>query len=230
MSPGAIRRIQGVTLVTILGYLEQGVGRGAIRRSDILFSVPAHTREAVIRLISDDKKANKDSRQLAKELKARGMELDADDVEVVLGYRADRFAFGDMYEDIRAIETTLHRTVRQALEKEYVTGDDAWWREGVPLTIRQKCVTRREEDDDPVNDPYAYTDLLDLCKIAEREWKVVSANLPKEVAANRKCFVEDMEHLNRIRRMVMHPVRGPSPSEDDFQFVHDLKRKLGFVE
>ena len=37
MSPGAIRQIQGVTLSTILGYLHEGVGRGAIRRSDIFF-------------------------------------------------------------------------------------------------------------------------------------------------------------------------------------------------
>ena len=51
MSPGAIRQIQEVTLSTILGYLDELVGRGLIRRSDILFSVPVHTRREVFRLI-----------------------------------------------------------------------------------------------------------------------------------------------------------------------------------
>ena len=47
MSPGAIRQIQGVTLSTIPGYLDELVGRGTVRRSDILFSVPVQTRHAV---------------------------------------------------------------------------------------------------------------------------------------------------------------------------------------
>jgi hypothetical protein len=37
--PREIAEYQGVTLATILGYLDQLVGRGDLRRSDILFSV-----------------------------------------------------------------------------------------------------------------------------------------------------------------------------------------------
>ena len=166
-------------------------------------------------------------RRIGKELKAHSIEADADDIEVALRYRDDRFAFGDMYDDIRSIEIGLHRLVREVLQSEY--GAEKWWREGVSLPIRQKCATRREEDDDPADDPDGYTDLLDLCTIAEKEWKVIGPRLPKEVAANRRQFVDDLKQLNCIRRKVMHPVRGPTPSEDDFQFVHDLKRKLGFL-
>ena len=150
-----------------------------------------------------------------------------DDIEVVLIYKDERFAYGDMYEDIRSIETNLHRLVREALEEEH--GRDNWWRRGVPQSIRVRCATRREEDDEPVDEPYAYTDLLDLSKITEKEWKPIRLKLPKEVAANRTLFVAHLEKLNRIRRLVMHPVRGPSPSEEDFQFVHNLKRELGFM-
>ena len=156
-----------------------------------------------------------------------GVEADPDDIEVALRYRAEQFAFGDMYESIRAIETGLHRLVREVLEGEHGIGEKGWWRKSVPLSIRQKCVDRREEDEEPADDPYAYTDLLDLARIAEKEWQTVSARLPKDAAANRKRFVQDLERMNRIRRMVMHPVRGLFPSEDDFQFVHDLERKLG---
>ena len=224
MSPGAIRHIQEVTLATILGYLDELVGRGAIRRSDILFSVPAGTRREVFQFLSEPNVKANDFSAIAKELKDRGIDADIDDIEVALRYRSDRTAYGDMYDDIRRIEIAFHRMVRWALEAEY--GDEKWWRKGVPLAIRQKCVARREEDDEPDGDPYGYTDLLDVATIAEKEWKVVSPNLPKEVAANRKQFLDDLKQLNRIRRMVMHPVRGPSPSEDDFQFVHELKRKL----
>ena len=58
---------------------------------------------------------------------------------------------GVMYDDIRTIEIGLHGLVREALEAEY--GEDHWWRKGVSLPIRQKCVARREEDNDPANDP-----------------------------------------------------------------------------
>lgn len=228
MSPRAIRQIQEVTLATILGYLDELVGRGVVRRSDILFSVPVQTRRGVFHLISENERLTKDARRIAKELEARGIEAALDDIEVVLKYRDDRFAFGDMYDDIRTIEVGLHKLVREALESEY--GADKWWREGVPLSIRQKCVARREEDDEPANDPYGYTDLLDLCTIAEKEWKMIGPKMPKEVAANRKQFTDDLKQLNRTRRMVMHPVRGPTPSEDDFQFVHELKRKLDFLQ
>lgn len=226
-SPGAIRQIQGVTLTTILGYLHELVGRGEVRRSDILFSVPLPTRRAVFQLIAEEKSTKKDPREIARQLKSRGIEADADDVEVALQYQDDRFAFGDMYDDIRTIELGLHRLIRESLESAY--GSNEWWRQGVPLSIRQKCVARREEDDDPADHPYVYADLLDLCKVAEKEWKIVGPQLPKELATNRKGFVGDIEQLNRIRRMVMHPVRGPAPSEDDFQFVHELKRKLNFL-
>ena len=180
------------------------------------------------RLIDEDEKSNKDVRGISKELKVRGIEADTDDVEVVLRYRDTRFAFGDMYDDIRTIEIGLHALIRNALEATY--GKDKWWRHGVPLAVRVKCRTRHEEDDDPVSDPFGYTDVLDLCKIAEKEWKVIGPKLPKEVAANRKGFAEDLGQLNRIRRMVMHHIRGATPSEDDFQFVHELKRKLNFLE
>ena len=65
MSPGAIRQIQGVTLSTILSYLDELVGRGDVRRSDIFFSVPIQIRQEVLRLISEGKRAS-NSRQIAK--------------------------------------------------------------------------------------------------------------------------------------------------------------------
>ena len=64
ISPGAIRRIQGVTLSTILGYLDELIGRGRLRRSDIFFSVPLQVRHALFNLISGKKQLSRDSRRL----------------------------------------------------------------------------------------------------------------------------------------------------------------------
>ena len=47
LSPKEIANIQGVSLKTILGYLNELIGRGVIRRSDILFSVPKDIRSAI---------------------------------------------------------------------------------------------------------------------------------------------------------------------------------------
>ena len=101
---------------------------------------------------------------------------------------------------------------------------------GVPEPIRKKCVERREEDDDPADDAYGYSDLIDLSTISDKQWQVVSRSLPTEIAKEKKRFTGAPAELNRIRKKVMHPIRGPAPSEEEFQFVHELKRKLGFME
>ncbi len=40
LSPKEIARQRGVSISTTLGYLDELVGRGELRRSDILFTVP----------------------------------------------------------------------------------------------------------------------------------------------------------------------------------------------
>jgi hypothetical protein len=61
----------------------------------------------------------------------------------------------------------LHAAIRQALQEEYGNDESGWWRTGVPLSVRQKLQSRREEDTDAA-EPYAYTDLLDPAEILER--------------------------------------------------------------
>jgi DNA-binding MarR family transcriptional regulator len=227
LSPGQIARQQNVTLRTIVGYLNELVGRGQLRRSDIFFSVPIERRRQVLSVLDEGHSRN--LLAVMTRLRRRGLEVDEDDAEVVLRYGDARYALGDMYEDLQTIEVELHRLLQSSLEQEYGPGETGWWRKGIPLKIRQTCQTRREEDDEPAPEPYCYTDLIDLKEILNQKWAVLSRVLPHSAASNKQRLMNDLVRLNHIRRLVMHPVRGGSVSQEDFEFVHSLKQHLGFA-
>jgi hypothetical protein len=134
-------------------------------------------------------------------------------------------ALGDMYEDLRRIEMTVHHKICRALITQYGEGESGWWRKGVPERVRIKCQERRERDPDEPCDPICYTDLLDLAAILEGEWSLLK-NLFPDYTANRKQPLKDLRQLNRLRNKVMHPVRGLAPEEQDFDFVRGLKRSF----
>lgn len=143
-------------------------------------------------------------------------------------YSDARAALGDMYDDVRRIEVSLHNKVRSTLVTEYGDGEIAWWRQGVPELVRVKCHERREKDPDDPCDPYCYTDLLDLGKIIEGRWDLFKDQLPRQYANNKKLLLQHLVRLNLIRNKVMHPVRGIVPCEDDFDFVRQLERDVAW--
>ena len=116
----------------------------------------------------------------------------------------------------------MHQLVRSLLEREYGPTADDWWRKGIPSPIRVKCVSRREEDEDPAQDPYAYTTILDLVTIVAKNWALFQNELPNDYASNRKQFENDLARLNGIRNSVMHPVKERKWSDDDFVFVGQM--------
>jgi hypothetical protein len=134
-------------------------------------------------------------------------------------------ALGDMYEDLRRIEITVHDKICRALIEQYGEGESGWWRKGVPERVRIKCQERREEDQDEPCDPFCYSDLLDLAAILEDQWSLLK-NLFPEYAANRRQLLKDLRQFNRLRNKVMHPVRGLVPDEQDFDFVRGLQRSF----
>jgi hypothetical protein len=127
---------------------------------------------------------------------------------------------GDMYEDVRDIETTLHSRIRSALENIHGPEKTGWWLK-LPLEIRNKCNERCEEDELSL-DPYCYTDLR---KILEKNWNVLRTEMA-QYSSDKPKLMSDLVKLNRIRKMVMHPTRGTRPNEADFLFVKCLRRDL----
>ncbi len=149
---------------------------------------------------------------------------------VLRQYADARVALGDMYEDIRRIETTLHGHIQKTLIGTYGEDESGWWRQGVPQAVRVKCQERREKDLDEPCDPYCYTDLLDLAQIVESNWPLFKDQFSDKYSTNRKALLDHLARLNRVRNKVMHPVRGLAPSEDDFDFVRQFERDLNLTE
>jgi hypothetical protein len=112
------------------------------------------------------------------------------------------------------------------LIRKFGSGEDEWWRQGIPMKIRKECASRREEDDEP-SGPYTYTTLIDLSTVITRNWSLFESDLPQEYRVNRKLFESDMVRLNRIRNRVMHPVKEKKWSEDEFVFVRRLYSLFG---
>lgn len=221
MSPGMIRKWRKVSLKTILGYLDEMVGRGKLRRSDILFSIPAEDRGPISAVLSE----TQDTYEIISRLKSQGYDPNQDDVEVVVRYSDARFAFGDMYDEIRTIEVALHNVVRNALKKAFGDADQLWWHQ-IPEAIRKDCVSRKEEDAPISLEPFCYVNLIDLKTIIDRKWNVIAKALPDNLQGDKPDFLKRLLRLNNIRKKIMHPVRGESPSEDDFDFLRSLREDI----
>ena len=202
MDPVEISRQMAITVTSVLDYLDRKIGAGQLRRSDVYFSIP------------QDRRRVPPSREYR---------------EVVERYADAASAYGDMYDDIRVIESSLHKLVRGRLQDALGAEENGWWRQGVPEKVRLKCQERRERDEEPPCEPYGYTDLLDLALVLEANWKHFVDTIPRRLVENRKEFLANLGRLNRVRNRVMHPVRGTPPTEEDFEFVRSFKSTLRSV-
>jgi tetratricopeptide (TPR) repeat protein len=129
----------------------------------------------------------------------------------------------EAYESVAFIEERLHHFIRRRLGDAFGKEENQWWGQGVPLTIRQKCAQRREED--PRRKPvYNYTDLIDLKEILDKNWKLFETDFErvKGKAMGKKGFLDNLIRLNEVRKTVMHPVRSPV-TEEDLQFGQSMR-------
>ena len=146
--------------------------------------------------------------------------LPADERAAILGSRLPRL-LGELYSHLWRIETTLHSFVRQHLEQRYGNGERGWWELGIPEDVRVKCQERRERDRSDRLDPYCYTDLLDMWKILDKQWKNFEKYF-RAKARDKPNLKSELERLNDIRNWVMHPAKERGPTEDDFVFVRQM--------
>lgn len=226
MAPSKIAEEMKLPLGVVMNFLYNQVGQGWIRRSDILFSIDADTRRAIEDAIQ---RTGKDSlTAVARALKQMGVNVTRGDLRIYLKMRDARADLGDMYEFIRDIELRLHQYVRASLIAAY--GPENWWRQGVPLPVREDCAVTSERDPEPANELYCYTTLMNLRFIFDREWPALSANLPGRLRGDKPEFLDSLRRLNRIRNVVMHPVKGIRIGDEDFEFVRRLHSQLETAE
>lgn len=222
--PSKIAEQLGISVGSVINYLETAIGRGMIRRSDIVFSIKKESRDLIEQAIDKTGKTTKDT--INKKIQEVGGQVDERDLEVYLEMRDARVALGDMYELIRDIELNLHSAIRSALVNEYGLKEEEWWRKGVPEKIRSECATALEKDDEPAKEKYCYTNFIDLYNIINKEQQLFEKFLPKELRSNRKTLKSTLYKLNTIRNRVMHPIKNPNFSEEDFIFVRNYHKKL----
>ncbi len=85
----------------------------------------------------------------------------------------------------------------------------------------------REEDQNGANhEPYEYTMLIDLLTIGKKQWMILKDSVHFLSRFKQQDFFDGVERLNRIRNLVMHPVRIHIPENEDIRFVREFHRKI----
>lgn len=223
-SPNEIAQELDISPSSAKMYLYQAVGHGYIRRSDILFSIDQKTRDITEEYM--ERFHIKFWFDICNTAEQNGITLNPIEVRIYMELRDERVALGDMYEDIRQIETGLHKSLKKYLIKKFGESKKDWWRKGIPEPVRIELAKSYEDDEDPAGEAYCYTTLLDLDRILSYNWKDLLNELPKKVRADKKAISNKLVKLNRIRNYVMHPVKGIDPAEKDFLFVREFKNFL----
>jgi hypothetical protein len=230
--PSAISKDLRIPAAELTPILAEAVMHGYIRKSDILFTFPKSLREAIERLNPVKNPAT--LHHFLPTLKEMyGIDDDTDECEAFFlwAFTRQRVVYSDLYEMLSIIEITLHKRIRQCLGKGFWRRDETSGSKGVPLSVRQSCVARQEEDDNPSNEPYSYTTLIDLKEIIGANWDIFSKRLPASATKDKKKLLSDFNKLNSIRNKVMHPVRlDESPGESEYRFVLQMHNILALPQ
>ena len=197
--------------------LHAAIGMGLVTRSDILFTFDNDVESWVEVNVENCGIENRS--EFLDVLASDHVEPDAV-AEALLYYDLREGLLPDMYGLLRNLERQLHKYIRETLEGS--VGAENFWRK-LPLKVRTECAQRREEDDDPQDDLYVYTTFIHLRDIFDKEWRLLSKNLPKKTSHDKQGFLLEFVKINKIRNRVMHPIYEYRPTRRDFEFV------LGFA-
>jgi len=209
---------------TIRSYFFDAVNEGRLKRHEILYSINEKNRNKFESYIS--KYQSPDIYKIKARLGLERESVDALELQLYFDFRDARIGLGEMYENIRFIETKLHSSIKNFLVDKFGENDNGWWRKGIPTKIRTELSKRFEEDDNPATHQYCYTNLIHLKDIIENNWNDLKSIIPKNISNDRKNLSKKLVELNKIRNYVMHPVKGIDPTLDDYQFVINLMKYL----
>lgn len=161
--PSEIAEHMGIGVKSVIGYLRTRIGEGALRLSDLYFSWPPEKREIL-------QKAARGTYPDDRLLSSNG--LCRDELFLFQSLSSPHIFQGDMYEYVSAAEVAIHGLVRTLLEREFGPEEEGWWRRGISDKIRKECASRREEDEEPCETPYAYTTLIHLSEVISKNWSL----------------------------------------------------------
>ena len=229
LGPTEIAKELEIPTADAIQFLFIAVGEGCIRESEIFFILAKKYREAAIDL-PDIPRASPRYRETVRgyidTINEDCPGADLDELVLYLSYRKRRVYVGDMYVFLTELERTLHDKIKSILMQKFGEKESGWWKAGVPNVVRINCAQAREFDGESIDHPYHFSTFIHLNKIMEKNWELFSRRLPKSVIGDKVNFLNEMVRLNNIRNQVMHPVRGMPPTEDDFEFVREMHKKI----
>lgn len=149
-------------------------------------------------------------------------------IKWLAGSRNQRPLTEEAFQLIDRIERTLvEYTVRQL----GTSFNDDWWTKGVPITVRQKCAARQEEEGNLLP-KQAYFDVLDIKEILEKNW-LLFGGAAETVGwtGGKSKALSWVKDFNDIRKTVMHPTRRVfSPGLIDGRTTSTLRAWLNQIE
>lgn len=124
----------------------------------------------------------------------------------VLQYLAEGRSHATPEDRCQRIEINLADFVFGVLKR----SSQEWWTELVPLTIRQKCAQRQEEERNRLPKE-AYFDLIDLKTVMHKNWSLFEpffqAASSTESTGGKDKSLAWLDKLNELRRLVGHPLK-----------------------
>lgn len=225
-SPKEIADRWGISLRSVIQYLYIAVGEGAIKRSDIFFSIGASRRQ----IIEEELAEVLDIPILTNSMRQRIPDLSLEELKLYFNLRDARVSYGDMYELISKIEINLHNIMQEILVRKYGQEESGWWRKGISEKIRKDCVLLREQDPEPAEEAFCYTNFIHLRDILDKQWNIFEKVLPKNILKDKKGFLNKLVKLNHIRNCIMHPIKGHDLTEDDFVFVREFSKNIDIAK
>jgi len=230
MTPREIARHRGISLKSVLGYLDHGTGAGYHKRSDIYRSIPIDVRELVDKVLSEHNLVRPrpawDGWTDPRNILRFAPHLDEEDVQVCLRYGPTSALVGDLFQETRDLELQILRLVKHKLMTTYGDSEAAWWRTGVPVAVRKVCALRREEYAGALLEPWRFMDLVNLWEIIDAGWKQFQDVFRPPETKDKPSLKRDMLALNDLRNRIAHPVRETPPTEADFEHVASCQQQI----
>jgi hypothetical protein len=228
--PVEIARGLGVPTAEVILHLFIAIGEGRIRESELFCILDKKYREEAGYLDGTSGLSPERLRDILRiyyfETQTCPDTYDLDELVLYASYRNRRVYMGDMYLFLTDLERTLHEEIKIGLIRKFGEKESGWWKRGVPQNVRINCAQAREYNDESIDHPYNFTTLIHLKTIMDKNWGLFSRRLPQSVIGDRGRFLKGIDRLNTIRNQVMHPVRENTPTDDDFEFVTEMHKKL----
>jgi DNA-binding Lrp family transcriptional regulator len=219
---GAIAVQLGITQRSVIQYLKTALGEGLISRVHLLLSFH-EAKKGIVEICT----AHPDwtLMQICKKFEETYHEaLSPEELSIFFDLVIPRKLVFELYRALYVLESALHCLIREKLIAS--CGEDLWWQDGVPLEVRKKCASRRQEDYNIYSKEYEYITLIELCETIEKKWSIFQNCFDQKTFGNKQELMESFRRINQIRNQVMHPAREFRPKLNEviqvFQFVEKI--------